>query len=281
LDPDLGGHRRSWVTRTGTASPPRAGSSVLLWRTYLVSFLRRLGKCLRLRWKFSGNPICDGRHEFLGWASPAGALSCVYAWGSRVDDTHSGHSSSSYLSQCCESIVPFLPGGAEGSGFVPASTLDVMEVRAELRKFINETPVAQRRGMLSSGRTARTRSNDRAAQGGFGARGGRRPARRPIGKSTLWSDSLRGRGSRARRRWAATYGPLRRCRRQEAKLVPVTIDRGADAGVRVAGGRTDHLTRRPISALRPESQPVRSCAHAGESMQLVEGWRSWELRWRK
>jgi hypothetical protein len=45
--------------------------------------------------------------------------------------------------------------------------------------------------------------------------------------------------------------------------------------------RTDRPTVRSTSALRPESQPVRSCAHAGESMQLVEGWRSWELRWRK
>jgi hypothetical protein len=51
----------------------------------------------------------------------------------------------------------------------------------------------------------------------------------------------------------------------------------ARAAVRLADG----LTRRPESALRPESQPVRSCSHAGESMQLVEGWRSWELRWRK
>ena len=156
-----------------------------------------------------------------------------------------------------------------------------MEVDADLRKLSTETRVAQRRGMLSSGRTARTRSGDCAVQDGFGARGGRRPKRRSTGKSTSWSDSLRGRGSGARRRWAATYGPLRRCRRQEAKSVPVTIDRSADAAVRVCGGRTDHLTRRPISALRPESQPVCSCAHAGESMQLVEGWRSWELRWRK
>jgi len=156
-----------------------------------------------------------------------------------------------------------------------------MEVNADLRKFIAETPVAQRRGMLSSGRTARTRSGDCAGRDGFGARGGRRPKQGSTGKSTSWSDSLQGRGSGARRRWAATYGPLRRCRRQEAKSVPVTIDRSADAAVRVCGGRTDHLTRRPISALRPESQPVRSCVHAGESMQLVEGWRSWELRWRK
>ena len=208
------------------------------------------------------------------------ALICVYAWVSRVRDTHSGNNSSSYLSQCCESIVPFLPGGAEGSGFVPASTLDVMEVDADLRKSITETVVAQRRVMLSSGRTARTRSDDCAAQYGFGARGGFRPGQRSTGKSTSSRYSPRGRGSRASRRWAATYGPLRRCRRQEAKSVPVTIDR-TDAAVRVCGGRTDHLTRRPISALRPESQPVRSCAHAGESMQLVEGWRSWEQRWRK
>jgi hypothetical protein len=240
-----------------------------------------LGKCLRLRWKFSGDPICDGGHDVLRSTSTRVALSCVYACESRVRDTHSGSNSSSYLSQCCESIVPFLPGGAERSGFVPASTLDVMEVDPDLRKFITETPAAQRRGMLSSGCTARTRSDDCAVQDGFGARGGRRPEQWSTGKSTLWRDSLRGRGSVAPRRWAATYGPLRRCRRQEAKSVPVRIDRSADTAVRVCDGRTDHLTRRPISALRPESQPVRSCAHAGESMQLVEGWRSWELRWRK
>ena len=208
-------------------------------------------------------------------------MSCVYVGSSRIHDTHYGNNSCSYLSQCCESIVPFLPGGAEGSGFVPASTLDVMEVPPDLRKFVTESPVAQRRGMLSSGRRARTRSDDRAAQDGLGARGGRRPDGGRSGNHRRGSDSLRGRGSRARWRWAATNGPLRRCRRQETKSVPVTIDRSANAAVRDAGGRTDHLTRRPILPLRPESQPVRSCIHAGESMQLVEGWRSWELRWRK
>jgi hypothetical protein len=43
---------------------------------------------------------------------------------------------------------------------------------------------------------------------------------------------------------------------QEAETevgVGVMIDRSAYAAVRVAGGRTDRLTRRPISALRPES----------------------------
>ena len=185
------------------------------------------------------------------------------------------------LSQCCESIVPFRPGGAEPSGFVPASTLNAMEVHHDLRKSITTTGVAQRRGMSSSGRRRSThqRTVQRGTVPAAGVDAGR-PGRRG-GKSTIGGGSLRRRGSGALRQWAATYGPLRRCRRQEAKSVPVRIDRSADAAVRVAGGRTDHLTRRPISPLRPESQPVRSCAHAGESMQLVEGWRSWELRWPK
>src|ERR1700759_717927 len=57
--------------------------------------------------------------------------------------------------QCRWSIVPFCPGGGEGSGFLPASTLDVMEVHHDLRKFITESAVAQRCGVLSSGRDAR------------------------------------------------------------------------------------------------------------------------------
>ena len=63
--------------------------------------------------------------------------------------------SSAHLNQCCGSIVPFLPGGAEGPGFQVASTLDVMEVDLDLRKLVKETPVAQRRGMLSSRRGGR------------------------------------------------------------------------------------------------------------------------------
>jgi len=35
--------------------------------------------------------------------------------------------------------------------------------------------------------------------------------------------------------------------------VGVVMDRGADAGVRVPGGRTDQRARRPISALWPDS----------------------------
>jgi hypothetical protein len=40
----------------------------------------------------------------------------------------------------------------EGSGFLAASTLDVMEACHDLRKFITEFPVAQRWDVLSSGR---------------------------------------------------------------------------------------------------------------------------------
>jgi hypothetical protein len=52
-------------------------------------------------------------------------------------------------------LVPFRPRGVEASGFRPASILDVMEVRRDLRKFITETFVAESRGVLSSGREAR------------------------------------------------------------------------------------------------------------------------------
>jgi hypothetical protein len=51
---------------------------------------------------------------------------------------------------------PFLPGGAEGSGFLPASTLDVMEAHHDLRISITGIAVAQRGAMLSSGREAST-----------------------------------------------------------------------------------------------------------------------------
>ena len=53
---------------------------------------------------------------------------------------------------CRGSIVPFRPGGAERSSFPPRRTLDVMEARHDLRKFIVELPVAQRCVVLSSGR---------------------------------------------------------------------------------------------------------------------------------
>jgi len=83
------------------------------------------------------------------------ALSCVYALIPPERVTASVNNVSRCLRQCCGSIVPFRPGGAERSGFHPASTLDVMmEVDHDLRKFITETFVAQRRGMLSSGREA-------------------------------------------------------------------------------------------------------------------------------
>jgi hypothetical protein len=148
-----------------------------------------------------------------------------------------------------------------------------MEGRRDLRKFISESRVAQRRGMLSSGRTATLDGTGALGwtPAGTGADGEIDAARRLTPSAGIESSPAMGSDL-----WAAEA-----LQRQGAKSVPVTIDRDADAAVRVAGGRTDRLTRRPISALRPESQPVRSCGHAGESMQLVEGWRSWELRWRK
>jgi hypothetical protein len=102
---------------------------------------------------------------------------------------------------CRGSIVPFRPGGAERSSFETASTLDVMEVHHDLRKFITELPIAQRCVVLSSGREGdcdrdpcrvtvldKAVSDDRAGVG-------RPPKDR---ESTMWGSSLRGRGSRAR-----------------------------------------------------------------------------------
>ena len=46
----------------------------------------------------------------------------------------------------------FAHGGAGQTGFVLASTLDVMGDHDDLRKFITELPVAERGAVLSSGR---------------------------------------------------------------------------------------------------------------------------------
>jgi hypothetical protein len=65
-------------------------------------------------------------------------LSCIYALHKVVGAL--GFSKQHFQSggQCCGSIVPFRPGGAERSVFDPASTLDVMEEHHDLRKFITE-----------------------------------------------------------------------------------------------------------------------------------------------
>ena len=70
-------------------------------------------------------------------------------------DTRSVNLISHPSGQSNGSIVPFRPGGAEGSVFLPASTLDVMEVHHDLRKFIPERSIAESCGVLSSGREAR------------------------------------------------------------------------------------------------------------------------------
>jgi len=109
-----------------------------------------------------------------------GALSCVYALIPPERVTLSVNNTSRSLRQCCGPIVPFRPGGAERSGFLVASTLDVMEVDHDLRKFIVETAVAQRQGMLSSGCEASgTRRALGAAKQGKTVltAGGRRPGR--------------------------------------------------------------------------------------------------------
>lgn len=151
----------------------------------------------------------------------------------------------------------FPPRQGEGSVFVPASTLDVMEVDPDLRKFITETAVAQRRGMLSSGREA-SRVADPARttlqHGTVPAAGGTRPTGGVVGGNPQCGASHSGGGDRD------LYGdgqrPMAAEALQEAETevgVGVMIDGDAYAAMRVAGGRTDQLTRRPNSALRPES----------------------------
>jgi len=61
---------------------------------------------------------------------------------------------SSYDGQCSGSIVTLGTGGAGACSFVPASTLDVMGDRDDLRKFITELAVVQGHVVLSSGRDA-------------------------------------------------------------------------------------------------------------------------------
>ncbi len=78
------------------------------------------------------------------------------------------------------SIVPFPPGGAEGSGFLSASTLDVMEGRCDLRKLTTGTVVAERRDVLSSGREAR---------GDIDRRG--RTTQPPVVRTTQWGRVVR------------------------------------------------------------------------------------------
>jgi hypothetical protein len=132
-----------------------------------------------------------------------------------------------------------------------------MEVDRDLRKFITETLVAQRRGMLSSGREA-SRAADLARttlQHRTVPAAGDTPADRAwmgeihnVGRLTPGAgiESSTAVGSDP---WAAEA-----LQGAETEVgVGVMIDRDAYAAMRVAGGRTDRLTRRPISALRPES----------------------------
>jgi hypothetical protein len=132
-----------------------------------------------------------------------------------------------------------------------------MEVHHDLRKFITELAVAQRRHVLSSGREA-CGATDLVA---MTVQGGTVSAAQSastgavverviinVGQLTLGAEteSSTAMGSDL---WAAEA-------LQEAETevgAAVMIDRGADVAVRVPGRRTDRLTRRPISALRPES----------------------------
>ena len=141
--------------------------------------------------------------------------------------------------QCYGSIVPFFPGGAGGSGFLPASTLDAMEAHHDLRKFITESALAQRCHVLSSGRVARRADSPArltvqggAAPAAWWASSGARWDREfvNVGRLTLAAGitSSTAMGSDL---WAAEA-------LQEAETevgVAVMIDRGADAAGRPAG----------------------------------------------
>jgi len=132
-----------------------------------------------------------------------------------------------------------------------------MEVNLDLRKLVSERLVAQRRGMVSSRREGRgvvrllhatvQRTTVSAAPGApINAHGerkiknvGRLTPGAGIGSSTAMGSDL----------WAAEALQV-----AETEVgVGLMVDRGADAAVRVAGGRTDQATRLPISALRPDS----------------------------
>lgn len=114
-----------------------------------------------------------------------------------------------------------------------------MEARHDLRKFIAEFAVAQRRGVISSGRDA---------SDGVG-RVVTVQHRRNVGRLTPWAgiESSTATGSDQ----TATEAL------QEAETeVGVTgmVDRGAYVSrAGLTAWRTDRLTRRPMSALRPES----------------------------
>ncbi len=162
-----------------------------------------------------------------------------------------------HLNQCCGSIVPFLPGGAERSGFQVASTLDVMEVDLDLRKLVKETPVAQRRGMVSWRRegTGVLRYLHATVQRTTVSSAPRAPINKHgeqkinnVGRLTpgAWIESSTAMGSDL---WAAEALQV-----AETEVgVGLMVDRSADAAVRVAGGRTDQATRLPISVVRPDS----------------------------
>jgi hypothetical protein len=82
--------------------------------------------------------------------------------------------------RCHGAIVPFPPGGAERSGFLSASTLDVMEGHRDLRKFTTGTVVAERCGVLSSGREARGDINRRRVR-----------AQHPVVRTGQWGRAVR------------------------------------------------------------------------------------------
>jgi hypothetical protein len=132
-----------------------------------------------------------------------------------------------------------------------------MEVDRDLRKFITETPGAQRRGMLSSGREAsraadpaRTTLQHRTVPAPGGT-----PADRGVdGGNPQCGASHSGGGIESATAMGSDLWAAEALQGAETEVgVGVMIDRDAYAAMRVAGGRTDRLTRRPISALRPES----------------------------
>ena len=129
------------------------------------------------------------------------------------------------------------------TGFQATSTLDVMEVDLDLRKLVSETLVAQRRGLISSRREGRgvirllhatvQRTTVSSASGASITRTGNKRINN-VGRLTP------GAGIERSTRMGSDLWAAEALQVTETEVgVGVMVDRGADAAVRVAGGRTD------------------------------------------
>jgi hypothetical protein len=137
-----------------------------------------------------------------------------------------------------------------------------MEAHHDLRKSFTGFAVAQCRVVLSSGRDAGRGAGAIGASIGVTARHDQN-----VGRLTPWAGNESSMATGSDQTAADAL--------QEAET-EVGIAGHSLIGVRrgprgLAVRCADRLTRLPESDLRPVSQPVRPWAHAGESMQLVEG----------